>query len=119
MMNATRRSRSQARRLATLTRALAKSCEQVLANNLPRVVRHTGRERVWAVGSRTEGGVVWLVTEVPDGQLACDCPAEGICWHKVHASRAIAGEIGHHSAPTRPRIDLAGFDPRALSGRAG
>jgi hypothetical protein len=80
-----------ARRRAMLDRAAAKSAEQVAANNLPRELRRNAHERVWAVASRTEAGVIWLVTEADDG------------------------EIGYHAAPARPRLLV---DARLLSGRA-
>jgi hypothetical protein len=88
-----------------LDRALAKSMEQVAANNLPRVLRQNPREVVWGVASRVEAGVVYLVTQSPDGQLACDCPAESICWHLCHVDRAIRGEIGH-TAVRLPRLTI-------------
>lgn len=95
---------SPARRQAMLDRARAKSCEQVGVNNLPRVVRRNQRETVWAVASRTEGGVIYLVHEV-GGELCCDCPADHSCWHLQHVSRALSGEIGHTEAKP-PRLDI-------------
>lgn len=95
---------SPARRRAMLDRALAKSQEQVSLNNLPRILRRSERETVWAVASRTEAGVIYLVTQSPAGELVCDCPADCLCWHKVHVSRAIDGLIGYQAAPPRPRL---------------
>lgn len=113
-MNERRDPRTPARRQAMLDRASAKSAEQVAANNLPRVLRRSdretggeqGRTTVWAVASRTEAGVIYLVTESAAGELDCDCPAECLCWHKVHVSRALAGEIGHLDTP-RPRLSVS------------
>ena len=77
-----------------ILRATAKSDEQARAGNLPRLVRADVERRVWAVGSRTEGGTYWLLAEQADGQVFCDCPALGPCWHQLHLSRALSGEVG-------------------------
>lgn len=83
-----------------ILRATAKSQEQAQLGNLPRLVRDDVERRIWAVGSRTEGGAYYLVAEQRDGQLFCDCPALGPCWHQLHLSRALDGEIGTLT-PTR------------------
>ena len=114
MYNATTLPMSPARRRAMLDRSFAKSIEQVAVNNLPRVIRQNPHEAVWAVASRTEGGVIYLLTQSREGELACDCPADGLCWHKAHVSRAIEGIIGHHAAPARPRLLV---DALTLSGK--
>jgi hypothetical protein len=116
-MNVTQpaRTRTPVQRRAALDRALTKSVEQVAVNNLPRVLRVNPTERVWAIGSRTEGGVIWLVTESPEGELRCDCPAESsACWHLTHVARALSGAIGYHAAPARPRLIV---DAATLSGK--
>lgn len=101
-MSATTISTARARHLHD--RALAKSMEQVRANNLPQLVSTDDQKEVWSVHSRTAGGQVWLVTlDLLTGEIACDCPAGILCWHRIHVYRARAGEIGHHAPPRRPR----------------
>lgn len=108
----------RARRESMLDRALAKSQEQVTSNNLPRVLRRTQRGTVWAVASRTEGGVIHLVDESPQGELVCDCVASHHCWHLMHVSRALSGEIGHVAARP-PRLDISSLmDINLTSGRS-
>lgn len=107
---------------------VAKSEEQFLAGNLPRllVVEH-GRQR-WSVASRTTGGEVWVVTLVNRGvegglTYACTCPGKA-CWHRVHVRRARAAEIPHFtsggewswSAPVLLPLDAA---PRDACPRCG
>lgn len=91
---------------ATLLRACAKSEEQTLALNLPRLMEQEatpyGTRQVWAVASRTTGGTVYLLDAllVPGQppQIACECEARTHCWHRTHAARAIAGEIPHYTS---------------------
>ena len=116
MQNAITATLSPSRRRALLDRALAKSAEQVAANNLPRLLRRTPGGQVWAVASRTEGGVIHLVDESAQGELVCDCCASHHCWHLMHVSRALSGEIGHVAARP-PRLDISSLMDINLTGR--
>lgn len=99
------RTHRQSMRQSMLDRATARSDEQARLGNLPRVVRQSPRETVWAVCSRGEAGHVHLVTEHASGELTCECVASGPCWHLRHVHRAIGGEIG--TLAPRPRVDIS------------
>jgi hypothetical protein len=83
-----------------LRKARTKSDEQARHGNLPHLIEaRPDGSRLWHVLSRTIAGLVYEVAESRDGDLACDCQALGWCWHRTHAERASAGEIGHFTDP--------------------
>lgn len=90
---------SPVRERALRDKALAKSCEQVALNNLPRLVRDDDAGEAWSVHSRTNGDV-WIVTiDRATGEVWCTCPAGWNCWHRAHVGRARAGDIGYFPLP--------------------
>lgn len=98
-------------RRASIDRATAKAQEQGRAGNVPTVVtvrawsNGTTRWR-YSLSSRTAGGAVYLIDLTDNhGQLTthCDCPAIGICWHRVAVRLAHRGDLtAHRPATVRP-----------------
>jgi len=94
------RTREQAAR----ERAQAKAFEQARAGNLPTLLRQqfTGDalRELWSVGSRTQGGTVYLIDLCHDAagvETLCDCPAEAVCWHRAACRLAHADALPFHN----------------------
>lgn len=85
-------------------RAQAKAFEQARAGNLPTLLRQqfTGDaiRELWSVGSRTQGGTVYLIDLCHDAagvETLCDCPAEAVCWHRAAVRLAHADALPFHN----------------------
>jgi len=116
-------------------RAQAKAHEQARVGNVPTLIRQrfTGDALVelWSVGSRTQGGTVYLIDLCHDAagvETLCDCPAADGCWHRAACRLAHADRIPSHNAQgwrmtpkarpvALPTIGGKVVDQSALTGR--
>lgn len=105
-----------------IDRAVAKAIEQSQAGNRPTLLGQweSGLEtrQKWAVGSRTQAGVVYLVELAAgaDGlETHCTCAAaeaDRICWHRAIVRGSALGELafidGRHVASVISALELSG-----------
>lgn len=107
------RPRTPEQRQAAIDRAIARAHEQAQAGNLPRLLRqfHDPEQtrQVWAISSRTTGGVVYTVDLIADADglhthcHECQAATAGrLCWHRAACRLAVLGELPQAATPPAP-----------------
>lgn len=110
-----------AKLLAAIDRATARAIQQSEAGVRP-VLRKSEQSRDglstlqrWIVPSRTTGDTFYTVTLIADCEgltTECDCPSQGVCWHRSIVRRAALHQApytdGRRSAPAISLTDLHG-----------